>query len=60
MTTASSHAGQLINPRRTSSANHLAVAESKARVKQLLVAALDDWTGLAAFRPSTRARTASQ
>lgn len=38
----------------------LALAESKARVKQILVAALDDWTGLAAFRPSTHARTASQ
>ncbi len=38
----------------------LALAESKTRVKQCLVAALDDWTGLAAFRPSTRAHTASQ
>lgn len=38
----------------------LALAESKARVKQILVAALDDWTGLAAFRPSNRARTAGQ
>jgi len=37
----------------------LAVAESTARVKAILVAALDDWTGLAAFPPSQRVHTST-
>jgi hypothetical protein len=35
----------------------LALAESKAHLKKILVAALDNWTGLAAFPPSNRTRT---
>jgi hypothetical protein len=35
----------------------LAVTESTERVKRILVAALDDWSGLAAFPPSRRTHT---
>ncbi len=37
----------------------LAVTESTARVKAILVAALDDWTGLAAFPPTQGVHTTS-
>lgn len=32
----------------------LALAETKSRVKQILLAAMDDWTRLATYTPSSR------